>query len=477
MASTEFNVTEMKAKIDNEKATSFTTADDAAEWDTNIDPEYTILIEDCPIKSINGTYEVIARHVKDQKYKFEHRVHRDIVIYFLAPSAPSKTPRNTNNPYANKLSNQNSLDNNSINNDNIDFDSFSDPLDLLYFHWVISLRGEIYYYALELPDENDLVGAYPPGENWNLNYNNIQLIENHFNSQKDNNNNEKNSKENKENNDERNENSKNNDRSNTNTNTNNINTELKKGLKLRPIPVEVSGESKHMQYHAIDFDIDCNEENAQILKGIKKEGDGKKGRDSHGNTSDDDFMISLIDNDPVVKFHPKGHQRVYSLDSEYFANEYEFIHHSDIPLENDPSMGDQDTQHPQQQQQQGQFQRHQQGRESVELTEDHGDGIMSAMMNGMGPDDLDGTMDNFEQRINDLYSDETLPYFDANVMSENQYEEDLPVQVNDLVFELSPNQPLGFLIHIDDRQLLEVSDILENCPAYEVGLQRGMYNT
>ena len=79
--------------------------------------------------------------------------------------------------------------------------------------------GEIYYYALELPDENNLVGAYayPPGKNWNLNCNNIELIENDFNSQKD-------KKENKEKN----------DGSNTNTNTK-TNRELNKGLTLTRI--------------------------------------------------------------------------------------------------------------------------------------------------------------------------------------------------------------------------------------------------
>ena len=63
--------------------------------------------------------------------------------------------------YASKLFCQNSLDNNNINHENIDFNSFSDPLHLLYFHLVISLCVKYVIMHSNFPNENDLVGAYP----------------------------------------------------------------------------------------------------------------------------------------------------------------------------------------------------------------------------------------------------------------------------------------------------------------------------
>ena len=51
----------------------------------------------------------------------------------------------------------------------------------------------------------------------------------------------------------------------------------------------------------------------------------------------------------------------------------------------------------------------------------------------------------------------------------------LPLHIEDLKFEMAPGAPFGFVIHIDDRQLLEVSGIKNESVPAQAGLQTGTY--
>ena len=88
-------------------------------------------------------------------------------------------------------------------------------------------------------------------------------------------------------------------------------------------------------------------------------------------------------------------------------------------------------------------------------------------------------MEDATQLINDEINEEekgeNVEHNSPTVVVVDDDELPLPLHIEDLEFEMTPGAPFGFLIHIDDRQLLEVSGIKNESVPAQAGLQTGTY--